>query len=136
VAPVGDHGGIVGFENVGFGALEAGALAAVARERRLRTHMDGARFANAVQHLGCAPADVTWRAGVDMLSFGCIKNGGMSAEALVVFDPAVAGEGIHTITYTVTGSDGQTSPGSLNVRVIPGTADGTGTIPSLIDKVF
>jgi threonine aldolase len=53
--------------------------------------MDGARFANAVAHLGCAPADVTWRAGVDALSFGFIKNGGMSAELLVFFRPELAG---------------------------------------------
>jgi threonine aldolase len=52
--------------------------------------MDGARFANAVAHLGCAPADVTVRAGVTALSFGCVKNGGMNAEALVFFDPALA----------------------------------------------
>lgn len=69
---------------------EVAALADWAKARRLKVQMDGARFANAVQHLGCAPADVTWRAGVDMLSFGCIKNGGMSAEALVLFDPAIA----------------------------------------------
>src|SRR5690606_15665013 len=53
--------------------------------RGLGLHMDGARFANAVAHLGCSPADLTWRAGVDALSFGFIKNGGMSAEALVFF---------------------------------------------------
>jgi len=53
-------------------------------------HMDGARFANAVAHLGCAPADVTWRAGVDVLSFGFVKNGGMSAEALIFFKPELA----------------------------------------------
>ncbi len=52
--------------------------------------MDGARFANAVAHLGCAPADVTWRAGVDALSFGFVKNGGMSAEALIFFKPELA----------------------------------------------
>ena len=46
------------------------------KARGLRLHMDGARFANAVAHLGCAPADVTWRAGVDALSFGFVKNGG------------------------------------------------------------
>ena len=48
-------------------------------------HMDGARFANAVAHLGCSPADLTWRAGIDALSFGFVKNGGMSAECLVLF---------------------------------------------------
>jgi threonine aldolase len=52
--------------------------------------MDGARFANAVAFTGASPADVTWRAGVDVLSFGFVKNGGMSAEALIFFDPAAA----------------------------------------------
>jgi threonine aldolase len=52
--------------------------------------MDGARFANAVAHLDCAPAELTWRAGVAALSFGFIKNGGMGAEALVFFDPDLA----------------------------------------------
>jgi threonine aldolase len=64
---------------------EVAALGALARERGLGFHMDGARFANAVAHLGCAPADITWRAGVDILSFGFVKNGGMSAEALIFF---------------------------------------------------
>lgn len=63
------------------------ALAAHAKARGWRVHMDGAHFANAVAHLGCHPGDVTWRAGVDVLSFGAIKNGGMTAEALVVFAP-------------------------------------------------
>jgi threonine aldolase len=53
--------------------------------------MDGARFANAVATLGCTPAEVTWRAGVDALSFGFVKNGAMSAEALVFFKPELAG---------------------------------------------
>lgn len=61
------------------------AIGAIARDRRLALHMDGARFANAIAHLGCAPADVTWRAGVDALSFGCTKNGAMNAEAIVFF---------------------------------------------------
>lgn len=69
---------------------EVAATGALARERGLRLHMDGARFANAVAHLDCAPADLTWRAGVDALSFGFIKNGGMGAEALVFFDPGLA----------------------------------------------
>jgi threonine aldolase len=67
---------------------EVAAIGDVARSRGLALHMDGARFANAVAHLGCAPADVTWRAGVDVLSFGCVKNGGMNAEAIVVFERA------------------------------------------------
>lgn len=69
---------------------EVSALGEVAKRRGLGFHMDGARFANAVAHLGCAPADVTWRAGVDALSFGFVKNGGMSAEALIFFKPELA----------------------------------------------
>jgi threonine aldolase len=64
---------------------EVAALAGWARANGCRVHMDGARFANAVAHLGCTPAELTWRAGVEVLSFGTIKNGGMSAEAIVVF---------------------------------------------------
>ncbi len=71
---------------------EVQALTGLAKSRGWRVHMDGARFANAVAHLGCHPADVTWRAGVDVLSFGAIKNGGMSAEAVVFFDEALAAE--------------------------------------------
>lgn len=69
---------------------EVAAIGDLARARGLGLHMDGARFANAVAHLGCAPADVTWRAGVDALSFGFVKNGGMGAEALVFFRPGLA----------------------------------------------
>ena len=69
---------------------ELAALGDLARRRGWRVHLDGARFANAVAHLDCAPADLSWRAGVDILSFGCVKNGGMSAEALVIFDTALA----------------------------------------------
>ncbi len=60
------------------------------RARGLKLHMDGARFANALVHLGCTPADLTWRAGVDVLSFGATKNGALAAEAVVFFDPALA----------------------------------------------
>jgi threonine aldolase len=69
---------------------EVAAIGDLAREKGWGLHMDGARFANAVAHLGCHPADVTWRAGVDALSFGFVKNGGMSAEALVFFKPELA----------------------------------------------
>ncbi len=69
---------------------EVAAIGALARTRGLGLHMDGARFANAVAHLGCSPADITWRAGVDALSFGFVKNGAMSAEALVFFEPDLA----------------------------------------------
>jgi len=70
--------------------VEVAALSDDAKARGWRVHMDGARFANALVHLGCHPGDVTWRAGVDVLSFGCIKNGGMSADAIVVFDEQLA----------------------------------------------
>lgn len=69
---------------------EVAALGAICKARGLGLHMDGARFANAVAHLGCAPADLTWRAGVDILSFGFVKNGGLSAEALIFFNHDVA----------------------------------------------
>ncbi len=69
---------------------EVAQIGAFAKVRGLGLHMDGARFANAVAHLGCAPADLTSRAGVTALSFGCVKNGGMNGEALVFFDPVLA----------------------------------------------
>jgi threonine aldolase len=69
---------------------ETAALAEVARRHGLRLHVDGARFANALGSLGCSPADVTWRAGADILSFGGTKNGCMAVEAIVVFDKALA----------------------------------------------
>jgi threonine aldolase len=69
---------------------ETAALGALCKVRGLNFHVDGARFANAVARLGCAPADLTWRAGVDALSFGFTKNGGLSADALILFDAALA----------------------------------------------
>jgi threonine aldolase len=71
---------------------EIQALSDVAREFGLKVHMDGARFANAVTSLGESPASLTWRAGVDLLSFGATKNGAMMAEALLVFDQDLAKE--------------------------------------------
>jgi threonine aldolase len=72
---------------------EVAALSAIARRHGLAVHMDGARFANAVVRLGCRPADITWRAGVDMLSFGATKNGALAAEAVVDFRPPDARPG-------------------------------------------
>lgn len=69
---------------------EISALAALAHERGLAVHMDGARFANAVARLGATPAEMTWRAGVDVLCFGATKGGALAAEAVVFFDPARA----------------------------------------------
>lgn len=64
---------------------EVDEISQIAKANDMKLHMDGARFANAVAFLDCAPADVTWRAGVDALSFGFTKNGAMMAEALVFF---------------------------------------------------
>ncbi|MEJ8573840.1 low specificity L-threonine aldolase [Microbaculum marinum] len=69
---------------------ELAEIGEVARAHGLKVHMDGARFANAVASLQCAPADITWRAGVDILSFGATKNGALAAEAIVVFDKELA----------------------------------------------
>jgi threonine aldolase len=73
-------------------AEEVGALGALARRRGLSLHMDGARFANALVASNASPAALTWRAGVDVLSFGATKNGALAAEAVVFFDPARAAE--------------------------------------------
>ncbi|MCX5496814.1 low specificity L-threonine aldolase [Kaistia dalseonensis] len=73
-----------------YSAAEIAALADVAHEAGLPLHMDGARFANALVGLGARPADITWRAGVDMLSFGGTKNGCFAAEAVIFFDPEKA----------------------------------------------
>ena len=69
---------------------EVAALAEVGRRHGLRLHMDGARFANAIAALGCSPAEVTWRAGVDVLCLGASKNGALMAEAVVFFDTNLA----------------------------------------------
>ena len=71
---------------------ELSELTAVARRQGLRVHMDGARFANAVARLGCRPADISWRAGVDVLCFGGVKNGLAVGECVVFFDCALAEE--------------------------------------------
>ena len=71
---------------------ELAALGSFARAHGLALHVDGARFANAVAALGCAPADITWRAGVDALSFGATKNGALAAEAVIFFEPEKARE--------------------------------------------
>jgi threonine aldolase len=75
-----------------YSVAEVTALAAAAKRNGLAVHMDGARFANAVASLGCHPADITWRAGVDVLSFGSTKNGLGVGEAVVFFDKTQANE--------------------------------------------
>src|SRR5438105_13787165 len=69
---------------------EIRAIADAAKTRGLRVHMDGARFANALARLGCSPAEMSWRSGVDILSFGATKNGGALCDAIVVFAPELA----------------------------------------------
>lgn len=73
-----------------YNPAEIAQISEVVRRHNLHLHMDGARFANAVASLGCSPADVTWRAGVDVLSFGATKNGAMAAEAVVFFNQELA----------------------------------------------
>lgn len=68
---------------------QVAAIGSVCRAARVPLHMDGARFANALVSLGCTPAEVTWKAGVDLLSFGASKNGAINVEALVVFNQAL-----------------------------------------------
>jgi threonine aldolase len=70
---------------------EVRAIAEVAKSRGLKLHLDGARFANALARVGCSPAEASWRAGVDVLSFGATKNGGALCDAIVVFNPEIAG---------------------------------------------
>jgi threonine aldolase len=72
-------------------------LAATARSRGLRVHMDGARIANAIAALGCTPAELTWRAGADVISLGATKNGAVTTDAIVCFDPSLAEQ----LTYRV-----------------------------------
>jgi threonine aldolase len=73
-----------------YSPAEVAALSHVAKNCNLTVHMDGARLANAIAHLRCAPGDITWRAGVDVLSFGSTKNGALAAEAVVFFNTALA----------------------------------------------
>jgi threonine aldolase len=69
---------------------EVQALSIAAHSHGLGLHMDGSRLANAIVHLGCSPAEITWKAGIDVLSLGATKNGAMAAEAVVFFDMARA----------------------------------------------
>ena len=69
---------------------EISALTQLAHKSIMKCHMDGARFANALSYLGCTPAEMTWKAGIDVLSFGGTKNGAMILEAVVFFDTKLA----------------------------------------------
>jgi threonine aldolase len=72
-------------------------LVAIANERGLRAHLDGARVANAIAALGCSPADLTWRAGIDAFSLGAMKNGALSTDAIVCFDPVVSEQLVYRV---------------------------------------
>jgi len=74
---------------------EVAALAGIAHRSGMKLHMDGARFANALVRLGCTPAEMTWKSGVDILSFGATKNGCLAAEAILAFD----GQAAETLAY-------------------------------------
>jgi len=69
---------------------EIRAISEISKGRGLKVHMDGARFANALARVGCSPAEMSWRAGVDILSFGATKNGGALCDAIVVFNAELA----------------------------------------------
>ncbi len=71
---------------------ELEALSEVAHWFGLKIHMDGARFSNAVASVGCSPAELSWRAGVDIMSFGATKGGAMNTDAIVVFDATMTKE--------------------------------------------
>ena len=95
---------------------EIAALAGVAHTHGLKVHMDGARFANALVSLGCTPAEMTWKQGVDILTFGATKNGCLAAEAVVVFDPDLA----ETLAYRRKRSGHTLSKGRLLAAQLEG----------------
>jgi threonine aldolase len=78
-----------------YAPAEVKAVSELIRPRGMKLFMDGARFANAVAGLGCSPADLTWKAGVDVMSFGATKNGAMLLESVVFFDTALAEEFVY-----------------------------------------
>jgi threonine aldolase len=73
-----------------YSPAEIGALGDLCKARKLKFHMDGSRFANALVGMGCTAADMTWRAGVDVMSFGATKNGALALEAVIFFNQSLA----------------------------------------------
>ncbi|MEI9931674.1 MAG: beta-eliminating lyase-related protein [Rhizomicrobium sp.] len=71
---------------------EVRAISRAAHAHGMKVHMDGARIANSIAFLGCAPSDITWRSGIDVLSFGATKNGALAAEAVIFFDKNLVGD--------------------------------------------
>jgi len=78
-----------------YSAAEMAALAGIAKRHGLKVHLDGARFSNALVQSGATPAELTWKAGVDVLCLGATKNGAMAAEAVIFFDQALAETAAH-----------------------------------------
>jgi threonine aldolase len=78
-----------------YSPTETQAISDLIRPRGMKLHLDGARFANAVAGLNCSPADLTWKSGVDVMSFGATKNGAMMLEAVVFFDTSLAEDFSH-----------------------------------------
>ena len=70
---------------------EIAAISETAHKHNLKMHMDGARFANALVSLDATPAEMTWKSGIDVLSFGATKNGCIAAEAIIFFKPELVG---------------------------------------------
>ena len=66
-------------------------ISEITHNHKLNMHMDGARFANALVSLDCSPAEMTWKSGIDVLSFGATKNGCLAAEAIIFFKPELVG---------------------------------------------
>ena len=97
---------------------EIRTISAMAKTNGLLFHMDGARFGNAVANLGCTPAEMTWRCGVDILSFGATKNGAMCAESIVYFEDAVDTSGGEGAASQSAGeySTGDAGPPDLRVQ--------------------
>jgi threonine aldolase len=75
-----------------YSPAEVAAISRVAKKEDMSLHMDGARFANALAFLKCTPAEITWKSGVDAMSFGVTKNGALAAEAVIFFDPKRAAD--------------------------------------------
>jgi threonine aldolase len=73
-----------------YSCADIASLAAIAHEAGIPVHMDGARFANALVAQNCTPAEMSWKAGIDILSFGATKNGALACEAVIFFNPAQA----------------------------------------------
>ena len=97
---------------------EIRTISAIAKSHNMLFHMDGARFGNAVENLGVTPAEMTWRCGVDILSFGATKNGAMCAESIIYFEQAEGGGGAAgSVAQQSAGEYSTGSAGPADLRV-------------------